>query len=202
MILTLVLLALLQAQGPGEPPTGWSPSSKITPLEASGPSQVVKIPVAEWDSDATSVAPDVSFSYAVTGSDADTYLRIVDGTKTPPTVELKLFPQGVNLTAVDIGYAVYGGTSGYVAGVHTWTFAGFGVVIPKKHPVGWNPETIEAKIYTNRYRAEDVVTDGPMHDEPYTISVQLSRAAFTIWKPAATGGGTGPGTPPPTGGGT
>ncbi len=70
MFLTLVFAALLQV--PSVPP-GWTASNSQPLLEASGPSQSVKIPVALWDADANPVAPDVSFSYSVTASDKDTF---------------------------------------------------------------------------------------------------------------------------------
>ncbi len=183
-IVPLLLLSTPLVQV-GDPPVpaGWLASSNQTLLEASGPSQAVKIPVAIWDHESTPVAPDVSFSYAVTGSDKDTFIRITNASTTPPTTETQLFPQGVNLYPLEIQYSVSGGTSGYSAGVHTWTFAGHGITIPPKPKTGEpEPKIIEAKTYINRHRAEDAMPEGSvLHDAPYIVNVTLTRAAYTIW---------------------
>jgi hypothetical protein len=143
MFLTLVFAALLQT--PFVPP-GWTASNNQTPLEASGPSQAVKIPVALWDADANPAAPDVSFSYSITASDKDTFFRVVNPNANPPTTETQQFPQGVDLNDLDIRYPVVGGTSGYANGVHTWTFTGQGItVLPKpKLPGEYESTTVEA----------------------------------------------------------
>jgi hypothetical protein len=186
MLSPLMLILSLQIP-PGTPPVpaGWFSSSNQTLLEASGPSQSVKIPVTAWDPETQPAAPDVSFSYSVTGSDKDTFYRIVNPNTTPVTIETQQFPQGVTLTDIEINYTVVGGTSGYANGTHSWVFAGQGFTIAPKPKKGeFEPKIIPAETYINRHQAEDGSSLGnTLYDNPYTVNVALSRAAYVIWIP-------------------
>lgn len=182
-MLSVVPLLLLSIPLTQNIPPGWVQSSNQTPMEASGPVQAVKIPVAVWDQDANPVAPDVSFSYSITGSDKDTFIRITNASTNPPTTETQQFPQGVDLFHLEIQYAVAGGTSGYSAGVHTWVYAGHGITVSPKPKTGDPvPTEIPAKTYINRHMAKDVMPQTSiLYDAPYIVNVTLTRAAYTTW---------------------
>jgi hypothetical protein len=177
-----ILLGITLQTGVPAPPAEWIAHGPLSTLEASGPNQVVKVPVIAWDPATTPAAPDNSFSFNITGSDKDTYKRTLPMMST----EFNTFAQGITITALPSTspYRVSVGTSGFANGVFTWTCAGLGIYVnPKKPCDGFVSVIVPEALYLNRYSIDDMVYSASiLNDDEFTVEVQISRPAYSKWK--------------------